>query len=54
VRPRQGPPPRSVEGTLAAARSELSERLRQGCREAAGRFTIEDTARKFVDGVLSL
>jgi len=33
---------------------ELSERLRQGCREAAGRFTIEDTARKFVDGVLSL
>lgn len=33
---------------------ELSERIREGCRRSAGQYTIQDTAKKFVDGVLSL
>ena len=33
---------------------QLADSLRNGCRESAGKYTIEDTASKFVDGVLSL
>lgn len=32
----------------------LSERLREGCRNSADKYTIEDTASNFVNGVLSL
>jgi len=34
--------------------NKLSDRLREGCRESASRHTIEDTAAKFVEGVLSI
>lgn len=34
--------------------AELSERLREGCRRSANRYTIQDTAAKMVAGVLSL
>lgn len=33
---------------------ELSEKLREGCRQSASKFTIHDTATNFVKGILSL
>lgn len=33
---------------------ELAEKLREGCRSSASGYTIEDTASKFVGGVLSI
>lgn len=31
----------------------LSEKLRQGCRDSASQYTLDDTAQRFVTGVLS-
>jgi len=31
---------------------ELSEKLRQGCRDSASQYTLDDTAQRFVNGVL--
>jgi len=31
----------------------LSEKIRQGCRDSASRYTLDDTAQRFVDGVLA-
>ena len=31
----------------------LSEKIRQGCRDSANRYTLDDTAQRFVDGVLA-
>jgi len=35
------------------ASSELSEKIRQGCRDSASQYTLDDTAQRFVDGVLA-
>lgn len=32
---------------------ELSEKIRQGCRDSANQYTLDDTAQRFVDGVLA-